>query len=47
MNILLDAGTTILEIARNLNNYQNLTVVTDSIPVAVELSDCDGIYGDR
>ena len=43
MNILLDAGTTILEIARNLNNYRNLTVVTDSIPVAVELGDCDGI----
>ncbi|MBW7997090.1 MAG: DeoR/GlpR transcriptional regulator [Candidatus Glassbacteria bacterium] len=38
MNILLDAGTTILEIARNLHGFRNLTVITDSIPVAVELS---------
>ena len=38
MNILLDAGTTILEIARNLKNHKDLTVITDSIPVAVELS---------
>ncbi|MBN2289750.1 MAG: DeoR/GlpR transcriptional regulator [Candidatus Glassbacteria bacterium] len=43
MNVLLDAGTTILEIARNLKNHKNLTVITDSIPVAVELSDCEGI----
>ncbi len=39
MNILLDAGTTILEIARNLKSHKSLTVITDSIPVAVELSD--------
>ncbi|MFH1069310.1 MAG: DeoR/GlpR family DNA-binding transcription regulator [Candidatus Glassbacteria bacterium] len=38
MNVLLDAGTTILEIARNLHRFKNLTVITDSIPVAVELS---------
>jgi DeoR/GlpR family transcriptional regulator of sugar metabolism len=38
MNILLDAGTTILEIARNLHGFRDLTVITDSIPVAVELS---------
>jgi DeoR family transcriptional regulator, fructose operon transcriptional repressor len=43
MNILLDAGTTILEIARNLKQRKDLTVITDSIPVAVELNDCDGI----
>jgi len=43
MNILLDAGTTILEIARNLRHHKDLTVITDSIPVAVELSDYDGI----
>ncbi|MEA1996437.1 MAG: DeoR/GlpR family DNA-binding transcription regulator [Gemmatimonadota bacterium] len=43
MNILLDAGTTILEIARRLKDHKNLTVITDSIPVAVELSDCDEI----
>ncbi|HLA41290.1 MAG TPA: DeoR/GlpR family DNA-binding transcription regulator [Candidatus Glassbacteria bacterium] len=38
MNVLLDAGTTILEIARNLHGFRDLTVITDSIPVAVELS---------
>ena len=38
MNILLDAGTTILEIARNLHGFRDLTVITDSIPVAVELA---------
>ncbi|MEA2062617.1 MAG: DeoR/GlpR family DNA-binding transcription regulator [Gemmatimonadota bacterium] len=43
MNVLLDSGTTILEIARNLKNHKDLTVITDSIPVAVELSDCEGV----
>lgn len=43
MNVLLDAGTTILEIARNLRGRKDLTVITDSIPVAVELADYDGI----
>ena len=43
MNILLDAGTTILEIARNLHQFKGLTVITDSIPVAVELSDHEDI----
>ena len=43
MNILLDSGTTILEIARNLYKYKGLTVITDSIPVAVELSDHEDI----
>lgn len=43
MNILLDAGTTILEIARNLHQFKGLTVITDSIPVAVELSDHEEI----
>jgi DeoR family transcriptional regulator, fructose operon transcriptional repressor len=43
MNVLLDAGTTILEIARNLKDRRDLTVITDSIPVAVELSDSEGI----
>ena len=43
MNVFLDAGTTILEIARNLHDHKDLTVITDSIPVAVELSDSEGI----
>jgi len=43
MNVLLDSGTTILEIARNLKDHKDLTVITDSIPAAVELSDSEGI----
>ena len=43
MNVLLDSGTTILEIARNLHQFKGLTVITDSIPVAVELSDHEDI----
>jgi len=43
MDILLDAGTTMLEIAKNLKNRKNLTVITDSIPVAIELSDSSEI----
>lgn len=36
--ILLDSGTTTLEIARNLHNFKNLTIVTNAINIAVELS---------
>lgn len=36
--IILDAGTTTQQIARNLANKEELTVVTHSIPVAVALS---------
>jgi len=43
MNVLLDAGTTILEIARNLKNHRDLTVITDSIPVAIELCNSEGV----
>lgn len=32
--IILDAGTTTLEIARLLTNYTNLTILTNSLPVA-------------
>lgn len=31
--VFLGSGTTILEVARNLRNYKNLTVITNSLPV--------------
>lgn len=36
--ILLDSGTTTLEIAKNLHDFKNLTIVTNAINIAVELS---------
>lgn len=36
--IILDSGTTTLEIAKNLHNFKNLTIVTNAINIAVELS---------
>lgn len=36
--ILIDTGTTMLEIARNLKHMNNLTVVTNSLPVINELA---------
>ncbi len=35
--ILLDSGTTTIEIARNLHHLKNLTVITNAINIAVEL----------
>ncbi|RIV28104.1 DeoR/GlpR transcriptional regulator [Alicyclobacillaceae bacterium I2511] len=40
--ILLDAGTTTLEVARILPNYR-LTVVTNSLPIAQELSSREAV----
>jgi len=37
--VLLDAGTTVLEMARFIRNRRGLTVVTNSIPAAYELSE--------
>lgn len=31
--VFLGSGTTVLEVARNLRNHQNLTVITNSLPV--------------
>lgn len=42
-SIILDAGTTTLEIARQLRSRKNLTVVTNAFHVAAELGDCPGI----
>ena len=36
--IILDAGTTTQQVARNLSDKQGLTVVTNALPVAEELS---------
>jgi DeoR/GlpR family transcriptional regulator of sugar metabolism len=36
-SIALDIGTTTLEVARALNNHHNLTIVTASLPIALEL----------
>lgn len=36
--IVLNIGTTLLEIAKNLRNLENLTVLTNSIPILCELA---------
>jgi DeoR family fructose operon transcriptional repressor len=41
--ILLDAGTTVHEIARVLRERNSLTIVTNSLPSAYEFSDCPGM----
>lgn len=41
--IFLGSGTTVLEVARNLLERQNLTVITNSLPVIILLSDFSNI----
>jgi len=41
--ILLDAGTTVHEIARVLRERSSLTIVTNSLPSAFEFANCPGI----
>jgi len=36
-HIMLDSGTTTLEIAKNLDNFNNLTILTNSLNIAIEL----------
>ncbi|MFA7042774.1 MAG: transcriptional repressor AgaR [Bacteroidales bacterium] len=36
--IILDSGTTTLEIAKNLDSFRDLTIITNAINIAVELS---------
>lgn len=36
--IIIDSGTTTMEIAKNLHNFQNLTIVTNAIDIALEVS---------
>ena len=35
--IILDSGTTTMEIAKQLKSFQNLTVITSALPIATEL----------
>lgn len=37
--IILDAGTTVLALAKHLRSFQNLSVLTNSLPVAMVLQD--------
>ena len=37
--VFLGSGTTVLEVARNLKDKKNLTVITNSLPVVILLSD--------
>ena len=41
--IILDSGTTTLEIARHIKNKQSLQILTNGVNVAVELLDAAGI----
>ena len=41
--IFLEASTTVLELARNIGNKNNLTVVTNSLDIAQELDGREGI----
>jgi DeoR family fructose operon transcriptional repressor len=41
--VILDAGTTTLQVANNLTCKSRLTVITNNIPVAKELSPCTNI----
>ncbi len=41
--VFLGSGTTVLEVARNLKDRQNLTVITNSLPVVIMLSDYSNI----
>jgi len=41
--VFLGSGTTVLEVARNLRNRKNLTVITNSLPVLNALAGADGL----
>ena len=41
--IILDSGTTTMEIARNLKEFKNLTVITHALNIATELARVAGI----
>jgi len=42
-SIILDASTTVLEIAKRIKNRKELTVITNGIRIALELFECEGI----
>lgn len=39
--IIIDSGTTAMEVAKNLHKFQNLTIVTNAIDIALEVSKYD------
>jgi len=39
-NIILDAGTTTAQIAKNIKDKRDLTVITNAVNIALELSNC-------
>lgn len=39
--IIIDSGTTTMEIAKNLQNFKNLTIITNAIDIALEVSKYD------
>lgn len=41
--IILDSGSTTLELAKNLQKFSSLTIITNSLPIAEQLSDNDNI----
>jgi len=41
--VFLGSGTTVLEVARNLRNRKNLTVITNSLPVLNALAGAEGL----
>jgi DeoR family transcriptional regulator, aga operon transcriptional repressor len=41
--VFLGSGTTVLEVARNLRNRKNLTVITNSLPVLNAVAGAEGI----
>ena len=41
--VFLGSGTTVLEVARNLRNRKNLTVITNSLPVLKALAGAEGV----
>lgn len=41
--VILDAGTTTLQVAKNLTCKERLTVITNNIPVANELAQCSNV----
>lgn len=41
--IILDTGTTTIELARRLGGRRNLTVVTNDLPIALLLEELDGV----
>ncbi len=42
-SIMLDSSSTSVVIAKNLRYFKNLTVITNSVEIMMELSDCKGI----